>query len=204
MYTNEIFWAVAAYLVGAIPFGLLLTRFAGLGDIRTIGSGNIGATNVLRTGNKKLAAITLFLDGFKGYAMVMLARHFAGADAAALAMVFSLTGHIYPIYLGFKGGRGVATFFGAILGYNPMIGVPCLLAWIFTALMTRTSSVAALVAISMSPLFAYLFESEWGKMGVALMCFFLSVLVWYRHTDNIKRILNNTEPKIGQKKAATP
>jgi acyl phosphate:glycerol-3-phosphate acyltransferase len=199
MYMNEFVWAVLAYLIGSIPFGLLLTRAAGLGDIRAIGSGNIGATNVLRTGNKKLAALTLFLDGFKGYVMVVLAREFAGPDAAALAVVFALVGHIYPVYLGFKGGKGVATFFGVMLGYNPAIGVPCLLAWVVTAIITRTSSASALVAVGMSPLFAYLFESEWGKMGVAMMCGSLAILVWYRHQENIKRILNGTEPKIDKK-----
>jgi acyl phosphate:glycerol-3-phosphate acyltransferase len=199
MYMNELFWAVTAYLIGSIPFGLILTRLAGLGDIRAIGSGNIGATNVLRTGNKGLAAATLFLDGFKGYIMVVLAREFAGPDAAALATVFALVGHIYPVYLKFNGGKGVATFFGVMLGYLPAIGIACLLAWVVTALITRTSSAAALVAVGLSPLFAYLFESEWGKTGVALMCFSLAILVWYRHKENIKRILNGTEPKIGRK-----
>jgi acyl phosphate:glycerol-3-phosphate acyltransferase len=194
-----IIWSLAAYLIGSIPFGLLLTRFAGLGDIRTIGSGNIGATNVLRTGNKKLAAATLFLDGFKGYSVVIIARILSGPDAAALAVICALLGHIFPVYLKFKGGKGVATFFGVMLGYNPAIGIACLLAWILTAFITRTSSVAALVAVGMSPLFAYLFEPEFGKLGVALLCAVLAALIWYRHKENIKRILNGTEPKIGKK-----
>jgi len=198
-YLSLALTALAAYLIGSIPFGLILTRLAGLGDIRQIGSGNIGATNVLRTGNKPLAAITLFLDGFKGYLAVVMARMAFGPDAAALAALFALLGHIFPVYLKFKGGKGVATMFGVILGYNPAVGIPCLLAWITTAGFTRTSSAAALVATGLSPLFAYLFESEWGKTGVALMCAVLAALVWFRHKDNIKRLLAGTEPKIGQK-----
>ncbi|WP_420012554.1 glycerol-3-phosphate 1-O-acyltransferase PlsY [Tateyamaria sp.] len=189
-------WAVIGYLMGSIPFGMVLARAMGLGNLRDIGSGNIGATNVLRTGNKTAAALTLVLDGAKGAAALLLARAMTGAeDAAQLAGLAAMIGHCYPIWLRFKGGKGVATFLGLLLALAWPVGVVSCVAWLVGAGMTRISSMGALLAASTST-FALMFlglphAMVWGAL--------LTVLVFWRHRENIKRIRAGTEPKIGQK-----
>jgi glycerol-3-phosphate acyltransferase PlsY len=184
----------AAYLAGSIPFGLLLTRLAGLGDIRKIGSGNIGATNVLRTGNKGLAATTLLLDGGKGAAAVIVAWRF-GADMALVAALGSVLGHIFPVWLGFKGGKGVATVLGVWLALDFPVGAAACALWLATAFLFRYSSLAALVAIGATPPLGLLLGS-WWIAGVGLL---LAALVFLRHEANIRRLFAGTEPRIGQK-----
>ena len=186
--------AIAGYLLGSIPFGLVLTRLAGLGDIRAIGSGNIGATNVLRTGNRALAAATLLLDGGKGAAAVLLGRHF-GLEAAALAGASALVGHLFPVWLGFKGGKGVATGLGVLLAASVLTGIAACASWILTALLTRYSSLAALVAFALAPLFAWL----QGDGLTAWLAAAMAVLVYLRHHANIRRLLRGEESKIGAK-----
>ncbi|HUI19392.1 MAG TPA: glycerol-3-phosphate 1-O-acyltransferase PlsY [Alphaproteobacteria bacterium] len=186
--------AAAGYLLGSIPFGLVLTRLAGLGDIRAIGSGNIGATNVLRTGNRALAAATLLLDGGKGAAAVLLGRHF-GLEAAALAGASALVGHLFPVWLRFKGGKGVATGLGVLLAASPFTGIAACASWILTALLTRYSSLAALVAFALAPLFAWL----QGDGLTAWLAAAMAVLVYLRHHANIRRLLRGEESKIGAK-----
>jgi len=192
---------LAAYLIGSIPFGLILTKAAGLGDIRQIGSGNIGATNVLRTGNKKLAALTLFLDGFKGFVAVALALHF-GALMHATGMIgvyaglAALIGHMFPVWLKFKGGKGVATILGVALGLNWLLGLLACATWLIMAVIFRYSSLSALVAVAALPGYSWCLGYPAAAPFLALM----AALVWWRHHENIKRLLAGTEPKIGQKK----
>ncbi|MDX2484746.1 MAG: glycerol-3-phosphate 1-O-acyltransferase PlsY [Pseudodonghicola sp.] len=190
-----ILWAVIGYGLGAIPFGMVLARLMGLGNLREIGSGNIGATNVLRTGNKPAAALTLLLDGGKGAAAVLLARQFAGEDAVMLAGFAAFIGHCYPVWLGFRGGKGVATFVGLWLALAWPVGIACCLTWISVALFSRMSSMAALTAAAASTLWAVgLGYGHTLVLGVAL-----TLLVFWRHRSNITRIRAGTEPKIGQK-----
>jgi glycerol-3-phosphate acyltransferase PlsY len=204
---------VLGYTLGSIPFGLVLTRLAGYGDIRAIGSGNIGATNVLRTGNKPLALITLLLDSGKGAIAAGLAAallHYTALSptsgfsaqsiyiAAALAAV---TGHCFPVWLKFKGGKGVATTLGGLLAALPLIGLVCCLTWVVSALLTRTSSLSALIAILAAPIFAQVIYSD--PVGITLPCALFTVLIWAKHHQNIKRLLDGTEPKIGKKKQNT-
>ncbi|MCK6444429.1 glycerol-3-phosphate 1-O-acyltransferase PlsY [Elstera cyanobacteriorum] len=189
--------AAAAYLLGSIPFGLVLTKLAGLGDIRTIGSGNIGATNVLRTGKKGLAAATLLLDGGKGAAAVLLARWLVADDLAPLvAGVMAFLGHLYPVWLGFKGGKGVATALGLWLALAWPVGVGACLLWLLTAFIGRRSSLAALVAVGFTPAIAWFVASP----TYALAALPVVLLVYWRHRSNIERLLAGTEPKIGQSK----
>jgi acyl phosphate:glycerol-3-phosphate acyltransferase len=189
------------YFLGSIPFGLILTRMAGLGDIREIGSGNIGATNVLRTGNKGLAALTLLLDGLKGTAAVLAARYLlpASADLSAIVPVLAgfaaFLGHIFPVWLGFKGGKGVATYIGVLLGVYWPAGVLFIAFWLITAYFTRYSSFSALLASVLAPV-AMLFAQVTGGVVLLLM----SALLIYKHRANIERLMAGTEPKIGQKK----
>jgi len=187
--------AVLGYLLGSIPFGLLLTKAAGLGDIRNIGSGNIGATNVLRTGNKKLALATLLLDGGKGAAAALIAAHFDPL-LAVITGGAALLGHLFPVWLGFKGGKGVATTLGTLLAVNWMVGVAACLTWLAVAFGFRISSLAALVAVALSPLYAYIL----GSGPQVVLAAFAAVLVWIRHHENINRLLKGTEPRIGKKK----
>ena len=192
-----VIWGVmAGYLLGAIPFGLLLTQAAGLGDIRKVGSGNIGATNVLRTGNKALAAATLLLDGAKGAAAVLLAR-WLGGDAGALAAagLAAVLGHMFPVWLGFRGGKGVATGFGVLLATMPLVGAAALATWLVMALVGRISSLAALVAFAVAPLVAAALSAEYWLVGMAAL---VAGLVFLRHGANIARLLAGTEPRIGQ------
>lgn len=193
--TLLILWAVIGYLLGSIPFGMVLARIMGLGNLREIGSGNIGATNVLRTGNKTAAALTLLLDGGKGAVAVLLARGMAGEDAAQLAALASFVGHCYPVWLGFRGGKGVATFLGIFLALAWPVGLACCVTWLVTALVTRVSSKAAIMAAALST--GWMVVLGYGT-GMVL-AFVLSLLVFWRHRENIARIKAGTEPKIGQK-----
>lgn len=190
-----ILWAVIGYGLGSIPFGLLLSRAMGLGDVRTIGSGNIGATNVLRTGSKGTAAATLLLDGAKGAVAVLLARWLAQGDAVQVAALAAMLGHCYPVWLRFKGGKGVATFLGLMLALAWPVGVGCCLAWLVGAAVTRMSSAGALVAAAASTfLMVILGAGQFLVLGAVL-----TLLVFWRHRANIARIRAGTEPKIGQK-----
>jgi glycerol-3-phosphate acyltransferase PlsY len=187
---------VLAYLLGSIPFGVLVTRALGLGDLRTIGSGNIGATNVLRTGNKGAAAATLLLDAGKGAVAVLVARAIAGEQAAMVAGFAAFLGHLFPVWLGFRGGKGVATFLGTMLALAWPVGIAACLTWLATAIVFRYSSLAALVAAAATPLWLLLLgraDAVW--LGVAL-----AILVLVRHQANIRRLLDGTEPKIGKDK----
>ncbi len=185
------------YLLGSIPFGLVLTRLAGLGDIRDIGSGSIGATNVLRTGNKPLAAATLFLDGGKGAAAVLLAGIW-GPDMAVLAGGAAFLGHCFPLWLKFKGGKGFATFLGILLAIAWPVGIACCLTWLAAALVLRFSSVATLAAALLSPVYAYYL----ADLQRAELAAFLALLIFIRHHQNIARLIKREEPKIGAKKNA--
>ena len=189
--------AVLAYLLSAVPFGIIVTRAMGLGDLRRIGSGNIGATNVLRTGNRGAALATLLLDGGKGAVAVLLARWLVGEDAAQLAGLSAFLGHLYPVWLGFKGGKGVATFLGVLLALSWMAGLAVCLTWLLTAVLTRTSSIAALVAAASAGLWIVLL-TDGSPLILALI---LTVLIYVRHSANLKRIKAGTEPKIGAKSA---
>jgi acyl phosphate:glycerol-3-phosphate acyltransferase len=182
---------VGGYLLGSIPFGLILTRLAGFGDIRAIGSGNIGATNVLRTGNKRLAALTLLLDGLKGTAAVLIGGQW-GPDAAICAGAGAFIGHLFPIWLKFKGGKGVATMLGIFFGLYWPLGLFAIAVWLIMAVAFRYSSLSALIAAAASPVFAWFLINR----QIAEFCLFLAVLVWWRHAANIKRLLKGEESKI--------
>ncbi|MCC7259836.1 MAG: glycerol-3-phosphate 1-O-acyltransferase PlsY, partial [Alphaproteobacteria bacterium] len=179
------------YLIGSIPFGLILTRLAGLGDIRTIGSGNIGATNVLRTGNKKLAALTLFLDGFKGYLAVMLAFQYADEWHCwpCVAALCAVLGHNFPVWLKFKGGKGVATTLGVMLAINWVLGLVIAATWLVTFFFTRVSSLSALVSAVLAPVYAYFL----ADIPLTILTSILSCMLIYRHKANISRILKGEE-----------
>ncbi|WP_036222527.1 glycerol-3-phosphate 1-O-acyltransferase PlsY [Maritalea myrionectae] len=197
-YVNFIIAIAGGYLLGAIPFGLVLTKLAGLGDIREIGSGNIGATNVLRTGRKDLALLTLIGDAGKGGLAVLLARYAFGEQAALLAGVAAFAGHVWPIWLGFKGGKGVATYIGTLLALNWMVCLLFCATWLIVAVLRRYSSLAALSAAAAAPVFAYI----WSGVALSAACAILSLILYYRHKDNILRLLDGTETKIGGAKAA--
>jgi glycerol-3-phosphate acyltransferase PlsY len=187
--------ALLGYLLGSIPFGLLLTKVAGLGDIRAIGSGNIGATNVLRTGRKDLALATLLLDGGKGAAAVLIARLFS-EDLTVIAGGAAILGHLFPVWLKFKGGKGVATTLGTLIAANWIVGIGACLVWLIVAVLFRYSSLSALIAVAAAPIIAL-----WlGNVPLAWLAAFAAVLVWIRHHENIKRLLSGAEPKIGKKK----
>lgn len=185
---------VFGYFLGSIPFGLVLTRLAGLGDVRSIGSGNIGATNVLRTGNKKLAAATLILDALKGTVAVLIASRY-GLDAAIGAGFGAFIGHLFPVWIGFKGGKGVATYLGILIGLAWPGALVFAAVWIVTALLTRYSSLAALVASVIVPIALY-FQ---GNPAIAILFAIMTVFVFYKHKTNITRLMNGTESKIGAK-----
>ena len=187
--------AILGYLLGSIPFGLLLTRLAGTTDIRAIGSGNIGATNVLRTGRKDLAAATLVLDGLKGTAAVLIASRLWGADAGLAGAVGAFIGHILPVWLRFRGGKGVATFLGSLLGVFWPAGVIFAGLWIGTAFAFRYSSASALVASLLTPAALLLF----GQPRPALVFLGLAIVLWWMHRANIGRLAAGTEGRIGQK-----
>lgn len=186
-------FAIIGYLVGSIPFGLVISKRLNLGDLRKIGSGNIGATNVLRTGNKGAAAATLILDAAKGAVIVLLARAVAGEGVALVAGLAAFLGHLFPVWAGFKGGKGVATFLGVLLAVSFPAGLMSCLVWLACAAIWRISSLAALAAAALAPTWLALFgrfDALW--LGVAM-----AVLVWIRHAANIRRIIDRTEPRIG-------
>jgi glycerol-3-phosphate acyltransferase PlsY len=183
------------YLFGSIPFGLILTRAMGI-DIRSIGSGNIGATNVLRTGNRWLAAATLILDAAKGAAAVLIARYLWGEQAAMIAGLAAFAGHIFPIWLKFKGGKGVATYIGVLLALNWIVGLIFCAVWLVIAFARRYSSLAAITAAATSPIFAYVVPGT-GDLTLPAACGLMSVILVMTHWQNIMRLWNNTEPKIG-------
>ena len=186
--------AVLGYLLGAIPFGVLVTRAMGLGDLRKIGSGNIGATNVLRTGNRGAALATLLLDGGKGAVAVVIARALVAEDAAQLAGLAAFLGHLFPVWLGFKGGKGVATFLGTLLALAWPVGIAACLTWFVTAVISRISSLSALVAAALAAIWAGLL----GHGDMLVLVVILATLVFYKHLPNIERIRAGTEPKIGK------
>jgi glycerol-3-phosphate acyltransferase PlsY len=188
------------YLLGSIPFGLILTRFARTEDIRRIGSGNIGATNVLRTGRKGLAAATLLCDMLKGTAAVLIAYHFYGQDLAVLAGIGAFIGHVFPVWLGFKGGKGVATYIGVLLGLAWWAALAFGAIWIVIAALTRYSSLAALIASAATPLILWL-NRDYQEAQVFLL---LTVLVFILHHANIRRLVSGTEGKIGKRAAVPP
>lgn len=188
-------WATLGYVLGSVPFGMILARLMGLGNLRDIGSGNIGATNVLRTGNKTAAALTLIFDAGKGAVAVLLARSFAGEDAAQLAALAAMLGHCYPIWLRFQGGKGVATFLGILWALAWPIGLGCCIAWLIAAVVTRISSMGALVAALASTLLMVVL----GYQHAAILGGALTLIIFWRHRANIERILAGTEPRIGQK-----
>jgi acyl phosphate:glycerol-3-phosphate acyltransferase len=191
--------ALLGYLLGSIPFGLVLTKLAGLGDIRSIGSGNIGATNVLRTGRKDLALATLLLDGGKGAVAVLIAR-LVSEDLTVIAGGAAILGHLFPVWLKFKGGKGVATTLGTLIAANWMVGIGACLVWLAIAVLFRYSSLSALMAVAAAP-----FLALWlGTHPQAWLAAFAALLVWIRHSDNIHRLLKGEEPKIGKKKEAAP
>ena len=182
-----------SYLLGSIPFGILVSKVFGLGNLRDIGSGNIGATNVLRTGNKLAALITLILDGLKGALVVVVAR-FISEDAAITASILDIIGHIYPVWLRFSGGKGVATFIGAILALSFVAGLLVCFIWIIIALIFRYSSLSAIVSSASAPIGIFLFYDN----EALVVTLFMTVLIWYRHKDNIRRLIDRSEAKIGK------
>lgn len=188
--------ALLAYLLGSVPFGIVMARIFGLGDLRKIGSGNIGATNVLRTGNKLAAFLTLILDSGKGAIAVLVARFAVGEDAAQMAGLFAFLGHLFPIYLKFKGGKGVATYLGTLLALSFWVGFGACMVWLLIALLFRFSSLSALFAALMAPALAWSF----GAPSMIVLSAVLGALVWWRHGENITRLLNGTETRIKLKK----
>lgn len=188
------------YLLGSIPFGLVLTRMAGLGDIRQIGSGNIGATNVLRTGRKGLAFLTVIGDAGKGAFAVWLLTHLYGAEQGIFAGGAAVVGHMFPIWLRFKGGKGVATTLGTLAAVNWIMGLCAALTWLIMALIFRISSLSALIAMIAAPLAAFFIANDAGAGWLGV---FLAVIVWLAHYANIGRLLRGEEPKIGQNKKQT-
>jgi glycerol-3-phosphate acyltransferase PlsY len=187
-------WAFIGYGLGSVPFGLILARLMGLGNLREIGSGNIGATNVLRTGNKLAAALTLFFDAAKGAIAVLVARMFAGEDAVQLAGLAAFLGHCFPVWLSFNGGKGVATFLGLWLALSWPVGIACCLTWLVGAVITRMSSVAALCAAASSVIWAIGF----GQGSAAVLAIVLAAIVFWRHKENMARVRAGTEPRIGK------
>ncbi|MHB0954292.1 MAG: glycerol-3-phosphate 1-O-acyltransferase PlsY [Allorhizobium sp.] len=183
------------YLLGSVPFGLILTRMAGHGDLRSIGSGNIGATNVLRTGNKKLAAATLLLDALKATAAALAAQAVFGGNAGLLAGFAAFIGHLFPVWLGFKGGKGVATYIGTLLGVAPLMVLVFAAIWLTVAVVSRISSLSALVAMLVIPVVLWILGAQETSLVTAAM----SAISWWRHKANIERLIAGTESRIGQK-----
>lgn len=193
--TTLIIAAVGGYILGSIPFGLLIAKFSGQGDIRDIGSGNIGATNVLRTGRKDLAALTLLFDAGKAGIAALVVNHFFGLPFGLVAGAAALVGHCFPVWLKFKGGKGVATFFGALFATAWPVGLVAGAIWLATAFISRMSSLGALAAAGIAPVVAiYL-----GRADVAAMAVVMALIIYIRHAENIGRIIKGTESKIGQK-----
>jgi glycerol-3-phosphate acyltransferase PlsY len=193
------------YALGAIPFGVVLTRLAGLGDIRKIGSGNIGATNVLRTGRKGLAAGTLLLDAVKGLVAVLLVARVAGPDAALMAGYGAVLGHLFPVWLRFRGGKGVATGLGVLIALDWRVGAACCAVWLAVAVVLRISSLAALLAFAAAPLLALYLPLLWapggealGDVQLAIFAALVAAMIWAKHHANLRRLLAGSEPRIGK------
>lgn len=205
MIYNLIMAAVIGYVFGSIPFGLIFTRLAGLGDVREIGSGNIGATNVLRTGSKGLAALTLLADMAKGFVPVFIVSSYFVTFSDSMPVIeplltglMALLGHMFPIWLKFKGGKGVATYIGVAFGLYWPLGLCFIVTWLLVAFTLKYSSASALIACLVTPVFAYFFVNEW----LAFPLFFMSMLVIIRHRENIERLIAGEEDKIGQKQSS--
>jgi glycerol-3-phosphate acyltransferase PlsY len=196
--------AALGYLLGSVPFGLVIVRAAGMGDIREIGSGNIGATNVLRTGRKDLAAATFLLDSGKAAIALLLAQKLFGYDAGFIAGGAAFLGHCFPVWLNFKGGKGVATFFGVLFAGLPWVGAACAAIWVLAAILFRFSSLAALLAAFAAPLIEFALRDPERGLFPLSFCAVLAVLIFVRHQANITRLMHGTEPKIGAKKDAAP
>jgi len=200
--TDVIAWPAAllclalGYFLGSIPFGLIVTRLAGLGDVRRIGSGNIGATNVLRTGKKWAAALTLLLDGGKGAAAVLIAGAFYGMNGTAIAGIAAILGHIFSVWLRFRGGKGVATFIGVMLAAYWPTGLLVIATWLAVAQIWKISSLSALVAAALAPAYTIAF----GSLPYALMAMVLAIIIFITHHENIHRLWRGEEPRIGAKK----
>lgn len=190
-----ILWLAIGYLLGSIPFGILISRVLGLGDLRQIGSGNIGATNVLRTGNKGAAAATLLFDALKGAAAVLLAAALAPEGIAKWAGLAALIGHCYPVWLKFKGGKGVATYLGVVMALSWPVGLLCCGTWLFAVLLTRISSVGALTAAMSTTVWMLMM----ARVDLLIMGTIMTALIYWRHRENLKRIKAGTEPKVGKK-----
>jgi len=193
--TTILLTAIGAYLLGSVPFGMVAARIFGLGDIRKIGSGNIGTTNVLRTGNKPAALLTLVGDAGKGAVAVLVARWLGGEGAAGVAALCAMLGHLYSMFLGFKGGKGVATFLGTLLALSFPVGLAACATWLATALIGRMSSLSALVAAVLAPVYMLVFYHWQGALLTAI----LAALIVLKHRPNIARLMAGTEPKIGKK-----
>jgi len=189
-------WAVLGYLLGSVPFGIVMAKAFGLGDLRRIGSGNIGATNVLRTGNKPAAFLTLLLDSGKGAIAVLVARALAPEDAVQVAALAAFLGHCFPVWLGFRGGKGVATFLGTLIALAWPVGLAACATWLIVAAVSRYSSLSAMLAAGMSPVWAVLL----GRGEVVFLCMALAVLIYLRHWGNIQRLRAGTETGIGARK----
>ena len=192
----EIIAVLVGYFCGSIPFGLILAKAAGLGDVRTVGSGNIGATNVLRLGNKKIAALTLLLDALKGAVPVLIMNHFGDAQAGILAGLAAMLGHIFPVWLGFKGGKGVATNVGVLFGLYWPLGLNFIGVWLVLAFLFRFSSLAALIASLLSPFWVYVF----GRTELLWPTGLIALVIWFMHRANIGRLMKNKEPRIDLQK----
>jgi glycerol-3-phosphate acyltransferase PlsY len=188
---------VVGYIFGSIPFGLILARIAGLGDLRKMGSGNIGTTNVLRTGRKDLAAATLLLDGGKGAAAILIVN-FWGPDMGLMAALGAVLGHLFPVWLKFKGGKGVATTLGVLLALAWPVGLGACFTWLVVAAVTRISSLAALLSLAAAPFYAWILL---GDLQLVEMAVILALLVWLRHHENLTRLAKGEEPKFGRKKS---
>lgn len=185
------------YLLGSIPFGLILVKLAGKGDLRATGSGNIGATNALRAGGKGIGALVLLLDALKGVAAVLIGRHYFGAGAEIFAAIGALLGHLYPVWLKFRGGKGVATLFGILFTLDWRIGAIAAATWILLFLVTRISSVGGLAAVASAPISAYFL----GRSEYVPLLLGITLLVWWKHRANLARILSGNEPRFGSKKS---
>ena len=192
-WTQMALAAAIGYLLGSIPFGLVVTRIAGLGDVRKIGSGNIGATNVLRTGKKWAAALTLLLDGCKGFAAVVIGYAYFGINGGAIAGIAVVFGHIFPVWLRFRGGKGVATFIGVMLAAYWPAGLLVIATWLVVAYFSRISSLSALIAAALAPAYAIAF----GSFPYALLAFILAIVIFISHHDNLHRLWRGEEPRIG-------
>lgn len=189
---------IIAYCIGAIPFGLIFSRLFSNVDVRSVGSGNIGATNVLRAAGKKAAVLTLLADCLKGLLPVLAVKFLFHDDwAAALTGAAAVLGHNYPVYLGFRGGKGVATSYGVVLAVSPIVGLICLIVWLIAALLWRYSSLSALISLAAYPALTFLRGVESNPLG--LLSLFIFAMIYYRHRENLKRLLAGTEPKIGKK-----